>query len=140
MGRMLSSMLQMVRFYSTSLPSTYIYIPDEALGGGSTASHVNHETAIHDQQPKSKSEQSCDDCDALRQEVQSVLCRTSELERRMGIARNYRSVRRERIQLGLEIVVADNGLRAHGFPFLILILAIITVMMVLNAYKYAFST
>ena len=133
-------MLQMVCFYSTSLPSTYIRIPDVALGEGSTTSHVDHETAIHDQQPKSKSEQTRDDCYALRQEVQSVLCRTSELERRMGIVRNYKCVRRERIQLGLEIVVADNGVRARGFPFLILLLAIITVMMYLNAYKYAFST
>jgi hypothetical protein len=132
-------MLQMVCFYSTSLPSTYIRIPDGALGGGSTTSHVDHETATHDQQPKSKSEQTRDDCYALRQEVQSVLCRTSELERRMGIVRNYKFVRRERIQLGLEIIVADNGVRARGFPFLIL-LAIITVMMALNAYKSAFST
>ena len=57
----------------------------------------------------------------------------------MGIVRNYKFVRRERIQLGLEIIVADNGVRARGFPFLIL-LAIITVMMALNAYKSAFST
>jgi hypothetical protein len=135
MGQMLSSMLQMVCVYSTSLPLTNIYLPNEAPGGGSTTSHVNH-TAI--QQPKS--EQARDDSYALHQDVQSVLRRTFELERRMGIVRNDRSVRRERIQLGLEIVVADNRVRARGLPFLIIIFAIIAIMMVLNAYKYAFST
>ena len=57
----------------------------------------------------------------------------------MGIARNDRSLRRERIQLGLEIVVADNRVRARGLPFLMIIFAIITTT-ALNAYKYAFST
>ena len=61
----------------------------------------------------------------------------------MGIVWNDRSLRRERIQLGLEIVVVDNrvrlGVRARGLPFLIIILAIITTM-VLNVYKYALST
>jgi hypothetical protein len=136
MEQMLSSMLQLVCVYSTSLPLTNIHLPNEAPGGGSTTSHVNHDSAI--QQPKS--EQARDDSYALRQEVQSVLRRTFELERRMGIVRSDRSVRRERIQLGLEIVVADNRVRACGLPFLIIIFAIIAIMMVSNAYKYAFST
>ena len=136
MGQMLSSMLQMVCVYSTSLPLTYIHLPNEALRGGSTTSHIDHHTVI--QQPKS--EQAHDDSHVLRQEVQSVLRRIFELERRMGIVRNDRSVHRERIQLGLAIMVADNRVRARGLPFLIIILAIIAIMMVPNAYKYAFST
>ncbi len=57
----------------------------------------------------------------------------------MGIVRSDRSLHCECIQLGLEIVVADNQVRARGLPFLIIILTIITTV-VLNAYKYAFST
>ncbi len=99
--------------------------------------HINHNTAI--QQPKPESEATCEDLYALHQEVQSVLQHTVELERHMGIVWSDRSLRCEHIQLGLEIVVADNWVRAHGLPFLIIILTIIT-MVVLNAYKYAFST
>jgi hypothetical protein len=77
---------------------------------------------------------------ALHQEVQSVLRHIIELERHMGtVVRNNRSLRRKRIQLGLEIVVADSQVRACGLPFLMIILAVITTM-VLNTYKYAFST
>ena len=96
MGRMLSLMLPNVCVYSTSLPLTYIHYLNEALGGGSATSHINHDTAI--QQPKS--EQARNDSYALHQEVQSVLCRTFELERRMGIVRNDRSVCHKCIQLG----------------------------------------
>ncbi|KAI9450752.1 hypothetical protein BJY52DRAFT_1227040 [Lactarius psammicola] len=83
-----------------------------ALEGGFTASqyHVSHDTAI--QQPKP--ELTREDHYALRQEVRSALRRIVELERRMGIVRDDRSLRRERIQLGLEIVVADNQVCPHS--------------------------
>ncbi|KAH9010287.1 hypothetical protein EDB85DRAFT_1894350 [Lactarius pseudohatsudake] len=108
-----------------------------ALSEGSTPSqfHISHNTAIPIQQPKP--ELTHGDLYALRQEVQSALRRIIELEK--GIVRSDRSLRRERIQIGLDIAVADNRVRARGLPFLIIILAIITTM-VLNAYKYAFST
>jgi len=109
---------------------------NKALEGGCTASqyHVSHDTAI--QQPKP--ELTREDHYALHQEARSALRRIVELEKRMGIVQDDRSLRRERIQLGLEIVVADNWVRACGLPFLIIILALITTI-VLNAYKYVFS-
>ncbi len=110
---------------------------NEALEGGCTASqyHVSHDTAI--QQPKP--ELMHENYYALHQEAWSALRHIVELERHMGIVWDDRSLCRERIQLGLEIVVADNQVRAHGLPFLIIILALITTI-VLNAYKYVFST
>ncbi|KAH9015317.1 hypothetical protein EDB84DRAFT_1443510 [Lactarius hengduanensis] len=103
-----------------------------ALSEGSTPSqfHVSHNTAIPIQQPKP--ELTHGDLYALCQEVQSALRRIIELEK--GIVGSDRSLRRERIQIGLDIAVADNWVRARGLPFLIIILAIITTM-VLNAYK-----
>ena len=72
--------------------------------------------------------------------IQSLLRRVMELEKRIGIFRNGKYLRRERIQIGLDIAVADNrGLRACGLPFLIVIFAILTTV-VPTAYKYVFST
>lgn len=69
--------------------------------------------------------------------LQSVFRRVMELERRLGVVRGDKSLHRERIQLGLEVSV--TGVRTSGFPFMIVLLALITVI-IPNAYKYAFST
>ncbi|KAI9429862.1 hypothetical protein H4582DRAFT_2064579 [Lactarius indigo] len=129
--------------FDTQIDGTNALSVVNALGEGSTASqfHVSHDTALDTaipiQQPKS--ELTREDLYALRQEVHTALWRIIEVERRMGIVRSDRSLRREHIQLGLEIAVADNRVRARGLPFLIIILAIITTI-VLNAYKYTFSS
>lgn len=112
---------------------------NEALGqGGSAAPYqfrVDQDTAIQWTKPTQTHE---DLCGSLR-DIQSVLQRITEMEKRMNVSRSDRSIRRERIQLGLEVVVGDGRVRARGLPFLLMILAVITTM-VLNAYKYAFST
>ena len=111
---------------------------NEALGQGGSAApqfRVDQDTAI--QWPKPA--QTHEDLHALLRDIQSVLQRITEMEKRMGVSRSDRSIRRERIQLGLEVVVGDGRVRARGLPFLLMILAVITTM-VLNAYKYAFST
>jgi len=72
-------------------------------------------------------------------ELQSVLRRVMELERRLGVVRGEKSLRREHIQLGLEVSVAGKReVWASGFPFMMVLLALITVL-IPNAYKYAFS-
>ena len=71
--------------------------------------------------------------------LQSVLRRVMELERRLGVVRSDKSLRRKRIQLGLEVSVAEErGVWVSGFPLTILLLALTTVI-IPNAYKYAFS-
>jgi hypothetical protein len=77
----------------------------------------------------------------LHAKVQSVLRRVVELERRLGAVRDSRSLRRERIELGLEVSVAgERGVSAPGFPFMMVLLALIVVI-IPGAYKhYAFST
>lgn len=74
----------------------------------------------------------------LRAKLRSVLRRMMELERRLGAVRDNRLLRRERIQLGLEISVAgDRRVLASRFPFTMVLLALIAA----GAYKYfAFST
>lgn len=71
--------------------------------------------------------------------LQSVLQRVMELERRLGVVRDDKSLHRERIQLGLEVSVAGKrGVWASGFPFMMVLLALITVL-IPNACKYVFS-
>jgi hypothetical protein len=57
----------------------------------------------------------------------------------MGVVRDEKSRRRERIQLGLEVSVAgERGVWAPGFPFMMVFLAFIVVI-IPHAYKYTFS-
>jgi hypothetical protein len=72
----------------------------------------------------------------LHNKLQSVLRRVVELERRLGAVRDNKFLRRERIQLGLEISVAgEHGVSAPGFPFMMVILALV-VAIIPGAYKY----
>jgi hypothetical protein len=75
----------------------------------------------------------------LRAKLQSVMRRTMELERRLGVMRGNKFLRRERIQLGLEISVAGergvSALSVSGFPFMMAFLALIIVI-IPGAYKY----
>ncbi|KAH9030021.1 hypothetical protein EDB85DRAFT_1891756 [Lactarius pseudohatsudake] len=91
-------------------------------------------------------------CDVSRQEIdsdpesmqyytklRSVLRRVIELERRLGVVCDEKSRCRERIQLGLEVSVAgERGVWALGFPFMMVFLAFIAVI-IPHAYKYTFS-
>jgi hypothetical protein len=71
----------------------------------------------------------------LHNKLQSVLRRVVELERRLGAVRDNKFLRRERIQLGLEISVAgERGVSAPGFPFMMFLLAL--VVAIIPAYKY----
>jgi hypothetical protein len=68
----------------------------------------------------------------LRADLQSALRRVMELERRM---RYHKFLRRERIQLGLEISVAgERRVSVSGLPFM-MVLALIVVI-IPSAYKY----
>jgi hypothetical protein len=68
-----------------------------------------------------------------RTKLRSVLRRVMELERRLG---GEKSLRRERIQFGLEVSVAgERGVWAPGFPFMMVFLAFIT-MIIPYAYRY----
>jgi hypothetical protein len=59
-----------------------------------------------------------------------------ELERRLGAMRDNRFLRRERIQLALEISVAgERGVSASGFSFMMVLLVLIVVI-IPGAYKY----
>lgn len=73
--------------------------------------------------------------------LRSVLRRVVELERRLGVIRDDRFLRRERIQLGLEISVAgQHGVSASEFPFMMMVLLALIVLMTSGIYKYlAFS-
>jgi hypothetical protein len=72
--------------------------------------------------------------------LQSILERVMELERRLRIVRGEKYLRRERIQLGLDVSVAgERRVWASGFPFMMVLLALIT-MSLPNVYKYMFST
>jgi hypothetical protein len=77
----------------------------------------------------------------LHAKLQSVLRHVVELERRLGAVRDSRSLCRKRIQLGLEVSVAgERGVSAPGFPFMMVLLALIVVI-IPGAYKhYAFFT
>ncbi|KAI0268934.1 hypothetical protein BGY98DRAFT_938053 [Russula aff. rugulosa BPL654] len=78
----------------------------------------------------------------LHTKLQSALRRVMELERRLGAMRDKRFLRRERIQLGLEISMAagQHGVSASRFPSMMILLALI-VLIIPCAYKYyAFST
>jgi len=76
----------------------------------------------------------------LHAKLRSALRRVMELERRLGAMRDNKFLRRERIQLGLEISAAgERGVSASGFPFMMGLLALIVVI-IPGAYKYyAFS-
>jgi hypothetical protein len=76
----------------------------------------------------------------LRIKLQSVVRRVAELERRLGVVRDNRVLRRERIQLGLDVSVAgERGVSAPAFPFVMVFLSLIVVV-VPSAFKYyAFS-
>jgi len=76
----------------------------------------------------------------LHAKLQSVLQRMMELERRLGAMRDNRFLRRERIQLGLEISVAgERGVSVSRLPYMMVLLPLIVVIF-LGAYKYyAFS-
>lgn len=71
-----------------------------------------------------------------RAKLQSALRRVMELERRLGAMHDNhdRFLRRERIQLGLEISVGDRGASASGFPFMMVLALIIVIFS--GAYKY----
>jgi hypothetical protein len=74
-----------------------------------------------------------------RTKLQSALRRVMELERRLGVLHGDKSLRRERIQLGLEVSVAgERGVWAAGFPFMMVLLALVAVI-IPSAYKHAFS-
>ncbi|KAI9434525.1 hypothetical protein H4582DRAFT_2060227 [Lactarius indigo] len=85
--------------FDTQIDGTNALSVVNALGEGSTASqfHVSHDTALDTaipiQQPKS--ELTREDLYALRQEVHTALRRIIEVERRTGIVRSDRSLRRE---------------------------------------------
>lgn len=69
--------------------------------------------------------------------LQSVLRRVMELERRLGATRDNRFLRRERIQLGLEIsVIGDRGV--SEFPFMMVLFAFFVVI-IPSAYKYYYA-
>ena len=72
--------------------------------------------------------------------LRSVLRRIVELERRLGVMRDNRFLRCERIQLGLEIsVTGERGVSASEFPYMMVLLALIVVVISI-AYKFfAFS-
>ncbi|KAH9953240.1 hypothetical protein BC827DRAFT_1249697, partial [Russula dissimulans] len=76
----------------------------------------------------------------LHAKLQSVVQRVAELERRLGAMRDNRVLRRERIQLGLDVSVeGKRGVSAPTFPFMMILLALIIVI-IPSAYKYyAFS-
>ncbi|KAI9430147.1 hypothetical protein H4582DRAFT_2064094 [Lactarius indigo] len=97
--------------FDTQIDGTNALSVVNALGEGSTASqfHVSHDTVIPIQQPKS--ELTREDLYVLCQEVHTALRCIIEVERHTGIVRSDRSLRCERIQLGLEIAVADNRLK-----------------------------
>ena len=70
---------------------------------------------------------------------QSALQHVMELERRLGVVRSNNSLRRKRVQLGLEVSVAgERGVWAAGFPFM-MVLVVLVAVIIPNAYKYAFS-
>lgn len=72
----------------------------------------------------------------LRAKLRSVLRRMMELERRLGAMRDNRLLRRERVQLGLEISVAgERGVSVSGLPFMMVFLALIVVI-IPGTYKY----
>jgi hypothetical protein len=72
----------------------------------------------------------------LHAKLQSALRRVMELERRLGAMRDNRFLRRERIQLALEISVAgERGVSASGFSFMMVLLVLIVVI-IPGAYKY----
>ena len=108
---------------------------DEVRTSAAPQFRIDQDTAI--QWPKPA--QTHEDLHALLRDIQSVLQRITEMEKHMGVSQSDRSIRHEHIQLGLEVVVGDGHVRACGLPFLLMILAVITTM-VLNAYKYVFST
>jgi hypothetical protein len=69
--------------------------------------------------------------------LRSVLRRIVELERRLGVMRDNRFLRRERIQLGL--VAGQRRVSASEFPYMMVLLALIVVI-ISGTYKYfAFS-
>ncbi|KAH9021398.1 hypothetical protein EDB85DRAFT_1895713 [Lactarius pseudohatsudake] len=69
--------------------------------------------------------------------LQSVLQHMMELERRLGVVRDDKSLYHEHIQLGLEVSVAGKrGVWASEFPFMMVLLALMTVF-IPNAYKYS---
>ena len=71
--------------------------------------------------------------------LRSALQRVMELERRLDTVRSDKSLRRKRVQLGLEVSVAgERGVWAAGFPFMMVLVALVAVITP-NAYKYAFS-
>ncbi|KAH9953576.1 hypothetical protein BC827DRAFT_1247691 [Russula dissimulans] len=76
----------------------------------------------------------------LHAELQSVVRRVVELESRLGAVRDNRALRRERIQLGLDVSVeGKRGVSEPAFPFMMVLLALIVVI-IPSAYKYyAFS-
>jgi hypothetical protein len=115
-------------------------------GDGTSQTHISHDLALQqDNLPPTRRvfDVSCREVDdesmQLRAKLRSISQRVVELERRLG-ARDNRFLRRERIQLGLDISVAgERGVSTPGFPFLMVLLALVVVM-IPGAYKYyAFS-
>ena len=61
------------------------------------------------------------------------------MENRLGVGQSGRSLRRERIQLGLEVSVAgERKMYAPGFPFMMILLVFIATIAPIT-YKYVFS-
>jgi hypothetical protein len=76
----------------------------------------------------------------LHAKLQSALQHMVELERCLGVVRDNRFDRRERIQLGLEVfVTGKHGVSAPKFPFMMIILALIVVI-IPSSYKYYASS
>lgn len=126
---------------------TQIYSGEVHRGGGVISqTHVNQDLALQQDGLAPTSGAFDASCREINPEsmqchakLQSVLQRVMELERRLGVVRDGKSLHRERIQLGLEVSVAGKrGVWASGFPFMMVLLALITVL-IPNACKYVFS-
>jgi hypothetical protein len=116
-------------------------------GDGISQTHISQDLALQQDNlapTRRVFDVSCREVDdesmQLRAKLRSILQRVVELERRLGAVRDNRFLRRERIQLGLDISVAgERGVSTPGFPFMMVLLALVVVM-IPGAYKYyAFS-
>ena len=125
------------------LQRRYVFI---AVQKGDREAHINHDVLT----PQLGRPLNLEDFYVLRQQLdsqsvkyhtrfQSLLRRVIELENRLGVRKSGRSLRRERIQLGLEVSVAgEHNIYAPGLPFMMILLAFIATMAPIT-YKYVIS-
>ncbi|KAH9030047.1 hypothetical protein EDB85DRAFT_1891779 [Lactarius pseudohatsudake] len=142
---MVPTLLREVAEFKSHMDGTSILGEVHRGGGVISQTHVDQDVALQ----RDNLALTSDTFDTSRREInpesmqchaklQSVLQRVMELERRLGVARgDDKSLRRERIQLGLEVSVAGKrGVWASEFPFMMVLLALMTVF-IPNAYKYS---